>query len=43
MKIGNNVYSAAGAVITKDVPDSALAKGVPAEIIENWTPPSERT
>ncbi len=43
VKIGNNVYSAAGAVITKDVPDSALAKGVPAEIIENWTPPSERT
>ena len=42
VKIGNNVYSAAGAVITKDIPDNALAKGVPATIVENWTPPSER-
>lgn len=42
VKIGNNVYSAAGAVITKDIPDNALAKGVPATIVENWTPPSQR-
>jgi bifunctional UDP-N-acetylglucosamine pyrophosphorylase/glucosamine-1-phosphate N-acetyltransferase len=42
VKIGNNVYSAAGAVITKDVPDGALAKGVPAHIVEKWIPPVDR-
>lgn len=42
VKIGNGVYSAAGAVITKDIPDNALAKGVPAVVVENWTPPSKR-
>lgn len=31
--IGNNVVVAAGAVVTKDVPDNTLVAGVPAKII----------
>lgn len=31
--IGNNVVIAAGAVVTKDVPDNCLAGGVPARVI----------
>lgn len=31
--IGNNVIIAAGAVVTKDVPDNSLVAGVPAKII----------
>jgi acetyltransferase-like isoleucine patch superfamily enzyme len=31
--IGNNVTVAAGAVVTKDVPDNAVVAGVPAKII----------
>ena len=31
--IGNNVVVAAGAVVTKDVPDNSLVGGVPARII----------
>lgn len=31
--IGNGVIAAAGAVITKDVPDYAVVAGVPARII----------
>lgn len=31
--IGNNVVAAAGAVITKDVPDNCLVSGIPAKII----------
>lgn len=33
VKIGNNVVVAAGAVITKDVPDNSLVGGVPAKVI----------
>ena len=33
VKIGNNVVVAAGAVVTKDVPDNSLVGGVPAKII----------
>ena len=33
VKIGNNVIAAAGAVITKDVPDNTLVAGVPARPI----------
>ncbi len=32
--IGNNVVVAAGAVVTKDVPDDSLAGGVPARVIK---------
>lgn len=34
VKIGNGVRAAAGAVITKDVPDYAVVAGVPARIIK---------
>ena len=32
--IGNNVIVAAGAVVTKDVPDNSIVAGVPARVIE---------
>ena len=32
--IGNNVVVAAGAVVTKDVPDNCVVAGVPARIIK---------
>lgn len=32
--IGNNVVIAAGAVVTKDIPDHAIAGGVPAKVIK---------
>lgn len=39
VKIGNGVRAAAGAVITKDVPDYAVVAGVPAKIIKyRFTP-----
>lgn len=36
--IGNNVTIAAGAVVNKDVPDSAIVAGVPAKIISYRQP-----
>lgn len=35
--IGNNVVVAAGAVVTKDVPDNSLVAGVPAKVIRKLT------
>lgn len=32
--IGNNVVVAAGAVVTKDVPDNCVVAGVPAKILK---------
>lgn len=32
--IGNNVVVAAGAVVTKDVPDNCVVGGVPAKVIQ---------
>lgn len=33
--IGNNVVVAAGAVVTKDIPDNCVVGGVPASVIKN--------
>lgn len=35
--IGNNVVIAAGAVVTKDVPDNVLIGGVPARVLKSLT------
>lgn len=35
MTIGNNVVIAAGAVVTKDVPDNCVVGGVPAKKIRD--------
>lgn len=34
VNIGNNVIIAAGAVVTKDIPDNCIAGGVPAKVIK---------
>ena len=34
VNIGNNVVIAAGAVVTKDVPDNCVVGGVPAKVIK---------
>jgi bifunctional UDP-N-acetylglucosamine pyrophosphorylase/glucosamine-1-phosphate N-acetyltransferase len=36
VELGEGAYTAAGAVVTHDVPPGALAKGVPARIEEGW-------
>ncbi len=40
--LGDESYTGAGAVVTRDVPSRSLAKGVPAKIDEEWTPPTDR-
>lgn len=35
-KIGNNVIVAAGAVVTKDIPDGSVVAGVPAKVVGSF-------
>jgi bifunctional UDP-N-acetylglucosamine pyrophosphorylase / glucosamine-1-phosphate N-acetyltransferase len=36
VEIGEGAYTGAGAIVSRDVPAGALAKGVPARIEEGW-------
>jgi len=39
IRIGNNVQTAAGSVLTKDVPSDVLVAGVPAVVKKSLVPP----
>lgn len=40
--IGENAVVAAGAVVTKDVPDNAVVGGCPAKVIKTLEPSEQR-
>ena len=42
VSVGDESYTGAGAVVTKDVPSGSLAKGVPATVDEDWIAPKDR-
>lgn len=36
VKIGSNVIIGAGSVVTKDIPDNAVAAGIPCRVVGNF-------